>query len=47
MQSDFKVYYVYLISAIAALGGLMFGFDSAIISGAGTFIKSYCLQYDV
>jgi MFS transporter, SP family, arabinose:H+ symporter len=47
MQSDFKVYYVYLISAIAALGGLMFGFDSAIISGAGTFIKSYFALNDL
>lgn len=33
--------YQYLISAIAAMGGLMFGFDIAIISGAVPFIQPY------
>ncbi len=33
--------YVFLISFIAALGGLLFGFDIAIISGAVPFIKDY------
>lgn len=38
---EFNPSYVYFVSSIAALGGLMFGFDTAIISGAGTFIKSF------
>lgn len=33
--------YVLLISAIAALGGLLFGFDTAVISGTTPFIKPY------
>ncbi len=33
--------YVLLISMVAALGGLLFGFDTAIISGAIAFIKPY------
>lgn len=31
--------YVYLISAVAALGGLLFGFDTAVINGAIVFLK--------
>ncbi|RFM34693.1 sugar porter family MFS transporter [Chitinophaga silvisoli] len=33
--------FVILISATAALGGLLFGFDTAIISGAISYIQSY------
>ena len=33
--------YVMLISSIAALGGLLFGFDTAVISGTTPFIKPY------
>jgi MFS transporter, SP family, arabinose:H+ symporter len=33
--------YVLLISAIAALGGLLFGFDTAVISGTTPFIRPY------
>jgi len=33
--------YIFLISAIAALGGLLFGFDTAVISGTTPFIKPY------
>lgn len=33
--------YLYFISVIAAIGGLMFGFDIAIISGAIPFIQPY------
>jgi sugar porter (SP) family MFS transporter len=35
-----KVWYVYSISLIAALGGLLFGFDTAVISGAEKNIQS-------
>ena len=31
--------YVYLVSAVAALGGLLFGFDTAVINGAIIFLK--------
>jgi MFS transporter, SP family, arabinose:H+ symporter len=40
MSSDQKNY-VMLISSIAALGGLLFGFDTAVISGTTPFIKPY------
>ena len=33
--------YVLLISSIAALGGLLFGFDTAVISGTTPFIKPF------
>jgi MFS transporter, SP family, arabinose:H+ symporter len=33
--------YIFLISLIAALGGLLFGFDIAIFSGTIPFIKPY------
>jgi MFS transporter, SP family, arabinose:H+ symporter len=39
-QYDFDRSYVYLISAIAALGGVLFGFDLVIISGTVSFFKS-------
>jgi len=36
---DFNRNYVYLISAIAALGGVLFGFDLVIISGTVSFFS--------
>ena len=36
-----KKSYLYFIATIAVMGGLMFGFDIAIISGAVPFIQSY------
>ncbi len=33
--------YVYLITIVAAIGGFLFGFDTAVISGANPFIKTY------
>ncbi len=32
--------YLILISIVAAIGGLLFGFDTAVISGANTYIKA-------
>ena len=32
--------YVYLPAAVAAIGGLLFGFDTAVINGAIVFLKS-------
>jgi MFS transporter, SP family, arabinose:H+ symporter len=39
--------YVLLISSIAALGGLLFGFDTAVISGTTPFIKPYFRLDDI
>lgn len=39
--SSVKSTYLYFICAIATIGGLMFGFDIAIISGAVPFIQPY------
>jgi sugar porter (SP) family MFS transporter len=35
-----KIWYVYAVSLIAALGGLLFGFDTAVISGAEKTIQT-------
>src|ERR1700731_2096964 len=32
--------YVYLPAAVAAIGGLLFGFDTAVINGAIVFLKN-------
>lgn len=39
--------YVMLISSIAALGGLLFGFDTAVISGTTPFIKPFFNLNDI
>ena len=39
--------YVYLISAVAALGGLLFGFDTAVINGALVFLKKEFMLNDL
>jgi MFS family permease len=40
LQQMKKIWYVYAMSLIAALGGLLFGFDTAVISGAEKIIQS-------
>lgn len=39
--------YIYLISTVAALGGLLFGFDMAIISGTVRFFSDYFRLNDI
>ncbi|HXE15199.1 MAG TPA: sugar porter family MFS transporter [Bryobacteraceae bacterium] len=41
MKSNINVSYVLLLAATAALGGLLFGFDIAIITGAGPFLTEH------
>lgn len=41
MKSSINVLYVLFLAATAALGGLLFGFDIAIITGAGPFLKEH------
>ena len=33
--------FIYLITLIAALGGLLFGYDTAVIAGAIGFLKTH------
>ncbi len=33
--------YVYLLTVVAALGGLLFGYDTAVISGAIGFLQAH------
>ena len=40
-NSDNKKGYLVLLTSVAALGGLLFGFDIAIITGAAPFIKAH------
>ena len=35
--------YIYLLAIVAAIGGLLFGFDTAVINGAIVFIKRHFL----
>lgn len=41
MKSNINFSYVILLAATAALGGLLFGFDIAIITGAGPFLTEH------
>src|SRR6202030_239173 len=38
---NFDIAYIYAISAVAALGGLLFGYDWVVIGGAKPFYESY------
>jgi SP family arabinose:H+ symporter-like MFS transporter len=40
-KSDINKTYLTLLTIVASLGGLLFGFDIAIITGAGPFIEKY------
>lgn len=41
MKTGINVRYVLFLAATASLGGLLFGFDIAIITGAGPFLKEH------
>src|SRR5262245_11688448 len=38
--SKFNMGFVYLISGVAALGGLLFGYDTGVIAGATVFMEA-------
>jgi MFS transporter, SP family, sugar:H+ symporter len=40
-ESSPRMAFVFLISAVAAIGGFLFGFDTAVINGAVTALKSH------
>jgi sugar porter (SP) family MFS transporter len=41
-----STHYIYLLATVAAIGGLLFGFDTAVINGAIVFIKRQFLLSD-
>jgi SP family arabinose:H+ symporter-like MFS transporter len=41
MNDSINLRYVIFLAATAALGGLLFGFDIAIITGAGPFLLEH------
>ena len=41
MKEKYNLGYILRISIVAALGGLLFGYDIAIISGTVPFIEDY------
>ena len=45
-QEEGSTHYIYLLALVAAIGGLLFGFDTAVINGAIVFIKRQFLLSD-
>src|SRR5712671_7265141 len=41
LKTNYKLRYVWLISAVAAMGGLLFGWDWVVIGGAKPFFQRY------
>ncbi len=41
LDMEFRTAYVWMISAVAALGGLLFGYDWVVIGGAKPFYETY------
>src|SRR6266702_1340523 len=41
LKAEYNFGYIWLISIVAALGGLLFGYDWVVIGGAKTFFERY------
>ena len=41
LKAEYNLGYIWLISIVAALGGLLFGYDWVVIGGAKQFFESY------
>src|ERR1700728_3244223 len=41
LKADYNLGYVWLISVVAAMGGLLFGWDWVVIGGAQPFFQRY------
>src|SRR5271154_3647466 len=41
LKADYNLGYVWLISVVAAMGGLLFGWDWVVIGGAKPFFQRY------
>ena len=41
LKAEYNLGYVWLISIVAAMGGLLFGYDWVVIGGAKEFFESY------
>jgi len=41
LKADYNLRYVWLISIVAAMGGLLFGWDWVVIGGAKPFFQRY------
>src|SRR5580658_8597632 len=41
LKAEYNLGYIWLISVVAALGGLLFGYDWVVIGGAKQFFENY------
>jgi sugar porter (SP) family MFS transporter len=46
IEADYNFAYIWLVSLVAALGGLLFGWDWVVIGGAKPFFESYFQIHD-
>lgn len=44
MKKERNVFYIWAITIVAAIGGLLFGYDTAVISGADQSIQAYLVE---